>query len=272
MSASSSTRIVALNLEALEQRAVPSATAPAGQIHPPPANVFLATAYQVELGRPVDDIGLNFWRDQMAHGATREQVIAGILHSDEFFAHEITVDYTELLGRAPDSDGMQFYLQALKNGATPQDVRASILGSDEFFRHAGGQSHAFLNALYQLELGRPIDSQGEAFWTSKTGTAAGRTSVARAAVTSVEGSQREVRIVYADLLGRTPDADGMAFWSGKLEQDQSEAVVLAGVIGSNEFFSRMQSFSDRVNTTDPNVAAAAFVGHAGVVAPDANAH
>jgi hypothetical protein len=255
-----------LQLERLECRAVPAVVEPA-IVHPPPVNVFLAAAYQIELGRPIDNAGLNFWRTQMDQGATREQVMVGILNSDEFINREIVLDYNQLLGRAPDAAGLQTYVQAMHNGATPEQVRASILGSDEFFKDVGSNSSAYLNAVYQMELGRPVDGIGESFWASMTGSAAGRALVAQSVATSVEGSQHTVSVIYADLLARTPDAGGMAFWAARLEQGQSENAILSGVFGSDEFFTRMQSFSGRVNTLDPNVAAKAFVTHANIVAP-----
>jgi hypothetical protein len=202
--------------------------------------------------------------DQHRHHRTfRSCVVGAILNSGEYFGLEITADYNALLGRDPDPTGMLDYLRTLQGGATPQEVRASLLGSDEFFSRVGGDSQSFLNALYGEELGRAVDPAGLADWAPLTGNAAGRTAVALAVESSPEATQLEVARIYQDTLGRAVDPAGLAFWAGQLQQGQSESAVLAGVLGSGEFFSRMQSYTTQLNTVDPNVAAETFIaqGH-----------
>jgi hypothetical protein len=143
-------------------------------------------------------------------------------------------------------------------------VQASILGSDEFFSRVGGDASSFLNALYGAELGRAADSGGQQFWTPLTGDVAGRTQIARRVEASPEATQRVVATIYQDTLGRAPDGGGLAYWAGQLQQGTSQTTVLAGVLGSNEFFSRMQSYAAGLNTSDPNVAAATFISEAHV--------
>ncbi len=150
-------------------------------------------------------------------------------------------------------------MHALQNGATPQDVQASIVGSDEFFSRVGGDPTSFLNAVYGEVLNRPVDVQGLAFWGPMTGDAAGRTGAVRAIEASPEASELAVTAIYQDTLGRTPDAGGLSYWSGQLESGASQTTVLAGVLGSDEFFSRMQSYVSNYPTTDPNAAAAHFI-------------
>ncbi len=254
-----SARSVPLNVESLETRMVPA--------QPPLNDVFVATLYQVELQRIVDGTGLTYWRNQLNQGGSRTQVVNSILNTDEVYGREITADYSSLLGRAPDSVGWQHYMQALQQGATPQDVKASILGSDEFYTRAGGTPTTFLNALYAADLGRSVDVQGLSHWIALTGNAADRTQIAQGVAASTEATRLAVAKIYVDLLGRNPDAGGLAYWSGKLQQGQSVSTVVAGVVGSNEFYSRMQNYVATMDTTNSNSAAAVFIAEAGLVAP-----
>jgi hypothetical protein len=244
---------VSLNLEALETRLVPSTV-------PPPANdVFLATVYQGELQRPIDNAGLAFWGGQLSHNVGRGQVVGAILNSDELFRRVISTDFNALLGRDADPAGLQSFVLAMRNGATPQDVKASILASDEFFTRVGGSAFTFLNALYTEELGRAVDAGGLEFWAPLTISAAGRTGIAHAVESSSEATQIVVSTIYQDTLGRAPDAGGLAFWAGQLQQGTSTITVLSNLLGSDEFFSRLQSYIAPLNTSDPNVAAAEFI-------------
>jgi hypothetical protein len=254
-------REVYLSLETLEKRALPSAVA-ASPVHPPLNDTYLATVYQGELHRAIDPAGLAYWRGQLQQSDSRTQAAQGILGSNEYFNDQIWSDYGALLGRAPDAGGWANYMHALQNGATPQDVQASIMGSDEFFSRVGGDPTSFLNAVYGEVLNRPVDGQGLAFWAPLTGAVAGRTEAVRAIEASPEASELTVTTIYQDTLGRTPDAGGLSYWSGQLESGASQTTVLAGVLGSDEFFSRMQSYVSNYPTTDPNMAAAHFITNA----------
>ena len=249
----------ALRLERLEVRTVPSTVDGLHRLQPPANDVFVATLYQGELQRPVDQSSLTFWNNQTGN---RTQVAAAILNSNAAFSRAIATDFRTFLGRDPDAVGMKFYLQALQGGATPQQLKASIMGSDEFFARVGGSGTAFLNALYSSELGRSVDGQGQSFWQPLLGTAAGRAEIVNRVEGSTEATQRFVASLYLDFLGRTPDATGLAYWSGQLQQGQSQTTVLAGVLGSDEFFHGMESYVMQMNTTDPNLTASTFIADA----------
>jgi Domain of unknown function (DUF4214) len=254
-------REVHLTLETLEKRTVPSA-APGLNLQPVPNDTFLATIYQGELGRPIDSAGLSYWDGQLNQRASRTAVVDGILSSNEYLNRVVTLDYISLLGRLPDAGGLAYWSAKLQQGDTPQDVKASIMGSDEFFSRVGGDANSYLNAVYNSSLGRPVDAAGVAYWGPQVNDVASRTQIALAIENSPEGSNLAVATIYQDTLGRTPDAGGLAYWSGQLQQNVSQTSVLTGVLGSDEFFSRMQSYVSQVNTNDPNVAAATFIAQA----------
>jgi hypothetical protein len=259
---SRSVRPISLNLETLEKRTVPAILSAMRPLQPAPNDVYLATLYQGELQRPIDSTGLGYWRSVVQEPNGLTQAAEGILNSNEYFNREVWTDYGSLLGRDPDPQGWLTFMHALQNGATPQEVKASILGSDEFFSRVGSDADSFLNALYGEELGRPVDASGSDHWTPLTGDAAGRTEVARLVEASPEATQRFVNTLYQDTLGRAPDAGGMAYWSGQLQQGVSQSSVTAGVLGSDEFFHRMEVYIAGANTRDPNAAAAKFIADA----------
>jgi Domain of unknown function (DUF4214) len=276
---------VPLSLEALENRLVPSSL-PAGPGLAFANQVFLATVYQGELQRPIDSVGLAAWGNELNQGASRAQVVGAILSSNEYFRSEITTDYESLLGRAPDPSGLSYFTQALEEGATPQTVQAAIMGSDEFFARVSGDltsfleetggaalqsgsvaqaeltAYRFLNAVYGEVLNRPVDATGLAGWFPLAGNAAGRTEIVSLVEASPEAANLAVSTIYENALGRTPDPGGLAYWAGQLEKGASESTVLAAVLGSDELFSRMESYTAQLNSTDPNVAAAKFISAA----------
>jgi hypothetical protein len=280
--ASKSPQRVSLGLETLETRTVPSSVPGL----PPDNQIFLATVYQGELQRPIDSSGLASWGNQLDQNVSRAEVVGAILTSNEYLSRELSTDYHLLLGRDPDPSGLLHFMQALENGATPQEVQASIMGSDEFFARVSGDLTSFLqqyggaalqpgsvarseltayrllNAVYGEVLNRPVDATGLAGWFPLAGDTAGRTRIVSEVEASPEATQLVVSTIYQDVLGRAPDTGGLAYWAGQLQQRVSKSTVLATVLGSDEFFSRMQSYAKQINTSDPNVAAATFISEA----------
>jgi hypothetical protein len=283
--ASKSPSRVSLGLETLETRAVPS-NVPPGSALPSDNQIFLATVYQGELHRPIDSAGLASWENQLDQNVSRAEVVGAILNSNEYLSREISTDYNLLLGREPDPSGSLHFMQALQNGATPQEVQARIMGSDEFFARVSGDltsflqeyggavlqagsvarseltAYRFLNAVYGEVLNRSVDVTGLAGWSPRAGDAAGRTEIVREVEASPEAARLVVSTIYQDTLGRAPDTGGLAYWAGQLQQGVSKSTVLAAILGSNEFFSRMQSYTKQLNTSDPRVAAAEFISEA----------
>jgi hypothetical protein len=60
--------------------------------------------------------------------------------------------------------------------------------------------------------------------------------VAKDVLTSDEYKMVVVDNLYATYLGRAPDPIGLAGWTNDLKQGASDQEVLAGIIGSNEYF------------------------------------
>jgi hypothetical protein len=76
-----------------------------------------------------------YWLGQLQDGASREQVIDGILSSQEALSDAIESYYQAYLGRAPEPTELQFYLNQLLAGGPGQEeaVAMQIIGSQQFF-------------------------------------------------------------------------------------------------------------------------------------------
>ncbi|MEX2560843.1 MAG: DUF4214 domain-containing protein, partial [Pirellulales bacterium] len=112
-------------------------------LHGSTNQTFVAGLYNDLLGRAPDAAGLLFWESQMSAGASRGQVAASFVNSDEF--HGLLVDdpndrfgafegwYQDYLNRNADAGGRAFWVSVLRAGARWQQVQAALLASDEYF-------------------------------------------------------------------------------------------------------------------------------------------
>lgn len=103
-----------------------------------PVNGF----YPRYLGRQADEGGIQFWLNAMAHGVTEQQVLSGIVGSNEFFVTQgsstntgyVTALYTLLLERttSPSAAEINFYVSQLNAGRSRADVAAGFIFSTEY--------------------------------------------------------------------------------------------------------------------------------------------
>jgi hypothetical protein len=242
----------ALQLETLEDRTTPSVS---------PNDLFVATLYDGMLGRPADSAGLAFWSARLTLGnstVAHQAVATGIATSNEALSRDVQIFFKQFLLRNPDPTGLAFWVGQLKTGTTFNQVRAGILGSDEFFGLVNSDKTQFLAAVYQLELGRPLDAAGQAFWTQKLNSGVSRQSVVQQILASTEGVNVKVTSFYSDLLGRTPDASGQAFWAAQFRAGVDDPAAAAGFVGGAEFVNKIQAFATTTALTSPQTAATTF--------------
>jgi hypothetical protein len=235
-------------LEHLEPRNLPSVAA---------NDAFVATLYQGLLGRNTDPGGLVYWDGRLNAGASRADVALGIEKSDESIGRAVQIFYDDFLGRPADSAGLNFWVESVRRGATLEQVKVNILGSDEFFTRAGGNLGAFLNAVSRAELGRGVDPTGLAYFSGTPNNPGGRAAAAFNIITSPEGEQVKLNGIYRLALNRAPDNAGSAYWLGLIQQGTRTSEVVAGVVGSDEYFASVQRFAATAN--DPNSAAHQFI-------------
>jgi N-acetylneuraminic acid mutarotase len=172
---------------------------------------YIAQLYLDLLGRPVDFTSAAFQEGFLDFGqATRTQVAEGVLNSAERRTVVVEQLYQEVLGRPADPVGLAYYTGLLAQDPTTTQVEAFLLSSDEFFNNRGGGTNAgFLNALYEVVLGRPIDSQGAQVFGQILASGGSRLTVALTVLNSTEGLTHEVQTLYSQLLHRSADPTGL---------------------------------------------------------------
>jgi hypothetical protein len=204
-----------------------------------PDQRFIEQAYQKFLHRDADALGLAYWGARLDAGDTRAQVALGIEQSPEGHAALIQDLYHQFLHRDAEPAGLAYWEAALDSGATAQDVEAGILRSDEYMTNFGGGTQAgFVSAVYQDVLGRSVEPSAASYWDGVFASGATPAQVAQGILTSDEARTDLVQSSYQTFLGRAGD-DGVGYWVSLLQQGARREDVLAGIAGSDEFFSRV---------------------------------
>jgi uncharacterized delta-60 repeat protein len=204
-----------------------------------PNAVFVAMVYRQLLGRAVDAGGLPGWVNALSQGASRAQVMQAIEQSAEYRTRLVDSLYLQLLHRTSDAGGEAGFVAALGAGMTIEQVKAIILGSPEYLAKAGGTDAAFLQAIYHDVLSRPMDSAGGASWEAAMGGGMSPAQVAFLITTSTEARQDLIAADYQQYLQRPADPGGLAGWLGALSRGLRDEALLAGLIGSQEYFDQL---------------------------------
>jgi hypothetical protein len=249
-------RRTALRLEQLEARDVPAVV---------PSQTYLASVYQGFLDRAIDAPGLSFWGARLAATNSREQTAAEILQSQEWHGRELQLLYLELLGRPLDTAGLRFWGNILETGGTYEQVKAGILGSAEYFARNGNTISSWMNAVYPSQLGRAPGPNDFSFVNTQLARGSSRTSITSQILASDEFHLVEMNGIYLNILSRPLDSAGANFWGAVLRNGATVDDVLAGVVGSPEFFNNLNAFlfANPITFNDPNVAADSFLNQFG---------
>jgi hypothetical protein len=103
----------------------------------------------------------------------------------------------------------------------------------------------WLDAVYEWELGRCIDSSGLAAWSAALAQGTSRTRIVQIIDFSAESLGNDVTWAYQYWLGRTPNADEIAYWSQFITPASGgDDVMWAGVSASNEAYAYYLSETD----------------------------
>src|SRR5262249_15833819 len=97
----------------------------------------------------------------------------------------------------------------------------------------------FLTALYGDVLGRKPDSFGMGTFRQALRNGASNDSIARVVFTSPEYFIRLVDSYYEQYLHRPADPLAQSLWTGMLQKGGSPEDVIAGIVGSAEYYSRL---------------------------------
>ncbi|AWN41758.1 Ig-like domain-containing protein [Methylobacterium durans] len=205
--------------------------------------------YSGLLGRAPDTLGLEYWADQIAKGASPRDLGQLLLSSPEGQARAGALGnrdfvqqlYQATLHRQADSAGLDYWAGQLDRGATRIDVALGFVFSDE---HVSSLRPAFdaglfvpdkqasdVARLYYTMLNRAPDAGGLQFWTDQLKRGGSLSDLARAFLGTPEnvskyGSMSNsdyVDALYVNALGRHADAGGRAYWTDLLNRGTSRA-------------------------------------------------
>ena len=234
----------------------------------------IASIYQLGLRRNSDATGLSYWNAQLAGNMDRRQVALAIFDSNEFRAGAIADAYQVLLFRQVDDAGLSYWRNQMAGGKSLQYVVASILASPEFMDSVG-TNEDYITAVYLYALNRIPDDASLAYWmggfnstfdraTGKVAPGADRFQVAMAILTSVEATNKQVSDLYSSLLKRSADSAGLAYWAGRLRSGERFEEVMAAILGSGEYFAKLQMYlAQNGQTNNANADATNFLRNTG---------
>ena len=101
-----------------------------------PTETAPAALFQDALGRGADPAARAFFAQELSAGATRRQVAAQILSSDEYRQDLVNDAYIQFLGRSADAAALDRFTAGLGGGMCEQQLIEQIAASDEFFKNA----------------------------------------------------------------------------------------------------------------------------------------
>lgn len=205
---------------------------------------FLQALYRDLLGRGIDDSGQAHFRQALADGASREQVAAAVLGSDEYYGKLVRELYQQYLHRPASLAEVAKRVASLRQGQRTEELVSAILGSQEYYGRAVSVgpmespkdvATPFITFVYHEILGREPDHAGLFSWTGFLKAGGTRGQLVRGFWESAEHRGLQVDQFYATYLHRPADPFGRAFWVGQLRQGVSEADVARHFLLSAEY-------------------------------------
>ncbi len=205
-----------------------------------PFERFVAQIYRDLLHREADVAGLQGWANALAQGVlNRVQVVLGIESSLEYRIDQVEALYQSLLKRAADPQGLAAAAGFLQAGGTIEQLEAAIMGSPEYLQvRGGGTTAGFLTAIFQDVMGRGPTAGEMQVELAMTATNAPRADIVAMLVNSLEGTVDRVESMYLTYLHHAADAAGLAGLVFGMELGLRDEVVLALVLGSQEFLAQ----------------------------------
>jgi hypothetical protein len=214
------------------------------KIHPAPVHDarnprFVVKAYQDLLQQTPDSTAVGEWSLVLDQLAGRDTVALSVIHNNsDYYTLVIDELYQKYLKRAPDPTGIQDDLLFLTRGAgTVEEVEASIIGSVEYFYvRGGGTDQGWENTMYNDVFNRPIDPTGKATIDTSLKKGETRLDIGRKVFASDEFRFDFINGLYMRFLGRPAEQAGINQWLGYMQAGHRDEEVIAGIVGSPEYF------------------------------------
>ncbi|HUY90682.1 MAG TPA: DUF4214 domain-containing protein [Pirellulales bacterium] len=201
------------------------------------SNGWIQNLYLDVLGRTASSDEIAYWRNAVNQGISPSQIATNFLTSTEHRSQLIDTLYEQYLGRQADQGGIDYWISVWNATGGPEAVQAGIIGSVEYYEKAGGTDTAWVTALYHNILGRDVDAQGLAYWTTFIKTHS-KESVVLGFVTSDEYRLGLINGWFQVYLGRKLDTAGGQFWLNAMKNGVTQEQIQAGILGSQEFLNR----------------------------------
>jgi uncharacterized repeat protein (TIGR01451 family) len=190
--------------------------------------------YRTLLGGPADTAGLVYWVRQLRAGQPRDQIVRTFWDSSSHRNLQIEALYQAFLGRAAGPNDLAYWNSVFAAGASETDVAILIATSPEFTA-SHPDDGSYINALYQIALGRSADGGAQSYWQGVINSG-GRAAVARGILLSDEAQVRMMGIAFSQFLHRGVTAGEQQFWLGQLHSGLAPADMWVLVLSSDEFY------------------------------------
>lgn len=193
------------------------------------------------LNREPDQVGFDYWLNQLRSGASTISIVDGFLHSPEYCTLTANYLYSKFLDRTAEPAGLQYWRDILVSGVSLQDVILGFCDSPEY-KSNNPVPNRFVESLYNKLLDRRSDPGGLRYWirllTSGTNTT---TDVIRTFLVSREYAVLRITEFYRKFLGREPEPAGLDFWADKIQNRRSLQEITRGFLTSQEYINRTLS-------------------------------
>jgi uncharacterized delta-60 repeat protein len=209
-----------------------------------PNQRYVSQVYLDLLQRSADASGLATWSAFLNQGNSRTSMVQAIQGSTEYHTLVVRQLYGYVLGRPVDDSGRNTWVRFLNQGGTVEQLEAYLLGSEEYFTRplgGNGTNDVFLEGIYRDLLHRAIDPSGMQSLGQALAKDTSRSVVATFVMTSLESDQMEVQSLYSRFLRRTADHGGLDAFSSALQRGVSHELIIAALLGSDEYFSRART-------------------------------
>jgi len=218
-------------------------------------NSYVDILYRALLGREPDSQGRTAWRNRIAAGWPRENVMAGFINSVEFtnlcsqagivrgtytpppgiaeHTRFVTNMYRGVLGREPEQDGLQIWIKRIREGRTGASVAQGFVFSSEAQR-SNISNEQYIDSLYRGLMGREPDSQGRATWLKRLKAGWPRENVFAGFINSAEFTKLcsqtgVIRGTYTPPPGLMEHVFITRLYRGALEREPDQAGLKAWV-------------------------------------------
>jgi cyclophilin family peptidyl-prolyl cis-trans isomerase len=209
-----------------------------------PNQLWVNRAFLHILGRTSTDSERQAWSNLIAGGVTLPDAALSIERSPEGFDHTVETLYQKYLGRDVDPDGLASSIHFLQSFHTIEQLSAILLASEEYFSATGkgnGSNSTWLGSVFKDALGRNIDPGTLTQLSQALTEGTSRLRMALFVLYTQEGQAVRFENMYQAELDRLPSSKEVNTQATFEQQGARDELLIAGMIGSSEFFDGAQT-------------------------------